>query len=95
MDNQITGDTIWVSEETWQEFLLISDYLLGCFCIIDDKCFYFFGSALCFAWRSASSDPSASYPELWRGQGLIETSSPPIKDIAENVLWSFDCAAVV
>lgn len=34
------------------------------------KTLLFFGSALCFAWRSASSDPSASYPELWRGQAL-------------------------
>lgn len=53
------------------------------FCVIVYSCCYFFVSAVCFAWLSASSDPSASYPGLW--QGLARHLS------TENVLWSSDC----
>lgn len=74
-------------------------FLVVFFCIIDYRSFIFV-VALCFAWLSASCDPSASYSVLWQGQGLLKTSLPPVKALTEcfvNLccfrccfIWPFD-----
>lgn len=82
MDNQVSGDVIWASEETY-----FSSYLKFAvlFLYYRLQMLLFFVSALCFAWLSASSDPSASYPVLWQGQGLLETSLQLVKRIKQRM----------
>lgn len=71
--------------------VLKSDACIYLSCIIDYRCFYFSFRLCVFARLSASSDPNASYFVQWWGRGLIETSSPSVRDITQNALRLSDC----